>query len=74
VGTGAIEVLVPENADVTVRAHAGTGDVRFGNRGESGPDATVTVSDDLGADGVRSGRPIELTLNAGLGSVEVHRG
>jgi hypothetical protein len=32
------------------------------------------MSDDLGADGVRSGRPIELTLNAGLGSVEVHRG
>ena len=74
VGTGAIEVLVPENADLTVRAHAGTGDVRFGDRGESGPDATVAVTDDLGADGVRSGRPIELTLNAGLGSVEVHRG
>ncbi|MCW0214021.1 MAG: PspC domain-containing protein [Pseudonocardia sp.] len=74
VGTGAIEVRVPENADVTVVAHAGMGDVSFGDRSESGPDATVTVTDDLGADGVRSGRPIELTLNAGLGSVEVHRG
>jgi hypothetical protein len=74
VGTGAIEVWVPENADVTVRAHAGTGDVRFGDRSESGPDAAVSVTDDLGADGVRSGRPIDLTLNAGLGSVEVLRG
>ena len=79
VGLGAIEVTVPPNADVTVRAAAELGDVTFGTAEQSssnqgGPDAALTVVDDLGADGVRSGRPIELDLRAGLGSVEVRRG
>ncbi|GAA4548196.1 PspC domain-containing protein [Pseudonocardia xishanensis] len=74
VGLGTVEVTVPADADVTVRAHAELGDVLFGTTDQGGTDARLTVVDDLGADGVRSGRPIELDLQAGLGSVEVRRG
>ncbi|AEA27477.1 PspC domain-containing protein [Pseudonocardia benzenivorans] len=74
VGMGNLEVWVPANADVTVHADAGVGHVQFGNRESGGSSARIDVVDDLGADGIRSGRPIVLDLHAGLGNVEVHRG
>ncbi|MGE0841315.1 PspC domain-containing protein [Pseudonocardia sp.] len=74
VGMGNLEVWVPANADVTLRGSAGLGHVQFGDRESGGSNARVDVVEDLGADGVRSGRPIVLDLHAGLGNVEVHRG
>jgi phage shock protein PspC (stress-responsive transcriptional regulator)/predicted membrane protein len=73
-GAGDVEVLVPPNADVTLTGRVGVGSVQFGDRSESGPGAAVEVTDDLGADGVRSGRPLVLEIEAGAGSVEVRRG
>lgn len=74
VGMGNVEVWVPANADVTFHGSAGLGHVQFGDRESDGNNPRVDVVDDLGADGVRSGRPIVLDLHAGLGNVEVHRG
>ena len=73
-GAGDVEVQVPATADVTVTARAGFGDVRFGDREDDGPDAHVQVIDDLGTDGVRSGRPLVIDIDAGLADVEVRRG
>ena len=53
-------------------ATAGLGSVEFDDREVDGPDARLTV-DDLGDDGVASGRPLVLDVHAGIGSVEVHR-
>jgi phage shock protein PspC (stress-responsive transcriptional regulator) len=72
-GAGSIEVRVPENADVRFTGSVGVGSVEFEGQDSSGPDARLTV-DDLGADGVASGRPIVLDAHAGVGSVEVRRG
>lgn len=74
IGAGDIQVWVPRNADVTLRAEAGLGRAAFEGRESSGPGSTITVIDDLGADGVASGRPIELVVEAGVGNVEVRRG
>jgi phage shock protein PspC (stress-responsive transcriptional regulator) len=73
-GAGDVEVRVPNTADVTVTARAGFGDVRFGDREDDGPDAHVQVIDDLGTDGVRSGRPLVIDIDAGVADVEVRRG
>jgi phage shock protein PspC (stress-responsive transcriptional regulator) len=73
-GAGDVTVRVPPTADVTLTARAGLGDVRFGNLEDDGPDAHVQVVDDLGTDGVRSGRPLVLDIDAGLADVEVRRG
>jgi hypothetical protein len=74
IGAGDVEVRVPNTADVTVTARAGFGDVRFGHREDDGPDAHVQVIDDLGTDGVRSGRPLVIDIDAGVADVEVRRG
>jgi predicted membrane protein len=74
VGMGTIEVTVPANADLTLRAHSDLGDVQYGTTDQGGTNAQLTVVDDLGADGVRAGRPLELDLRTGLGTVEVRRG
>jgi hypothetical protein len=73
-GAGDVTVQVPPAADVTVTARAGFGDVRFGDREDSGPDAHVQVIDDLGTDGVRSGRALVIDIDAGVADVEVRRG
>jgi phage shock protein PspC (stress-responsive transcriptional regulator) len=73
-GAGDMTVRVPPTADVTLTARAGFGDVRFGDREDSGPDAHVQVIDDLGTDGVRSGRPLVIDIDAGVADVEVRRG
>ena len=72
-GMGSVEIWVPENADVRFTGMAGVGSIEFGDQESSGPDARLQV-DDLGADGIASGRPIVLDVHAGAGSVEVHRG
>lgn len=74
VGAGAIEVLLPANADVTLNASTGAGSVDFPGRSSSGPGAEVHVTEDLGADGVRAGRLLVLDIEEGLGDVEVRRG
>jgi phage shock protein PspC (stress-responsive transcriptional regulator) len=73
-GAGDVQVRVPTTADVTVTARAGFGDVRFGDLEDDGPDAHVQVIDDLGTDGVRSGRPLVIDVDAGVADVEVRRG
>lgn len=71
---GDVAILVPRNADVTVRGNVELGRVAFDGIEEGGPDSRIEVVDDLGADGVRSGRPIVLDLTAEFGNVEVRRG
>ena len=73
-GVGDVQVQVPQNADVTLTSTTGVGSVEFDGRSESGPGAHLAVADDLGADGVRTGRPLILDIETGAGSVEVHRG
>ena len=72
-GVGSVEIWLPENADGRFTGSAGVGSVEFDDQESGGPDARLQV-DDLGADGVASGRPIVLEVQAGAGSVEVHRG
>jgi hypothetical protein len=74
IGVGDVRVQVPSTADVTFTGRAGIGDVRFGDRSESGPDAEIQVLDDLGTDGVRSGRQLVIDIDAGAADVEVLRG
>lgn len=74
VGFGEVQVLVPADADVSLTGSAGLGTVVFGERESNGAGAALSVADDLGADGMRSGRPIVLDVEAGAGSVEVRRG
>ncbi|GAA1331510.1 PspC domain-containing protein [Pseudonocardia xinjiangensis] len=73
-GVGDVELWVPQNADLTLTSTTGVGDVEFDGRSESGPGAHIAVTDDLGADGVPTGRPLVVTIETGAGSVEVHRG
>ena len=71
-GMGSVEILVPRDADVALTAHAGMGSIEFDDRGSDGPGAHMKA-DDLGADGVVSGRRLLIDVNAGVGSVEVRR-
>lgn len=71
---GDVAILVPPNADVTVRGNVELGRIAFDGIEEGGPDSRIDVVDDLGDDGVRSGRPIVLDLTAEFGNVEVRRG
>ncbi|GAA1243614.1 PspC domain-containing protein [Pseudonocardia aurantiaca] len=74
VGAGDVDIWVPPNADVTFTGEAGLGDVQFGDQMQSGPGSQVKVVNDLGADGVASGRPLVINAEIGAGNVEVHRG
>jgi predicted membrane protein len=73
-GAGDVQILLPPNADVSFTGEAGIGDVTFDGRADSGSGARVDVVNDLGADGVPSGRPLILDVELGAGDVEVHRG
>ncbi len=80
---GEAVVRVPPNADVRVRCFASVGEVdclgvpetRAGadGAGRDGPSAQARV-DDLGADRVAGGRPLDIDATVGTGSVEVRRG
>jgi phage shock protein PspC (stress-responsive transcriptional regulator) len=72
-GLGTVEILVPRDADVRLTAESGLGSVEFGDEERDGPGARLSMND-LGADGVSSGRPLVLDVHAGVGSVEVSRG
>jgi phage shock protein PspC (stress-responsive transcriptional regulator) len=72
-GLGSVDIQVPRDADVRFSGTADMGSITFDDRSSDGHDAHLTV-DDLGADGVHSGRPIVLDVHAGLGAVEVQRG
>jgi phage shock protein PspC (stress-responsive transcriptional regulator) len=72
-GAGSLELQLPENADVTLSGTIGAGDFQFGDRQQDGTSVPVTGTD-LGEDGVASGRPLLIDVQANLGSVEVHRG
>jgi phage shock protein PspC (stress-responsive transcriptional regulator) len=74
IGAGDVRVQVPSTADLTFTGRAGLGDVRFDDREESGPDASLQVIDDLGTDGARNGRVLVLDIEAGVADVEVLRG
>lgn len=71
-GMGSVEIRVPRDADVRFTGSAGLGSIEFDDRTSDGPGATLTV-DDLGEDGRPSGRPLVIDVQAGTGSVEVHR-
>lgn len=73
-GAGQVRVIVAPDADVALRASAGLGRVAFDGRAEAGAGPELVVPLDLGADGIRSGRLIELDVELGMGNVEVHRG
>jgi phage shock protein PspC (stress-responsive transcriptional regulator) len=78
---GEVTVLVPANADVRVHCHAAIGEVdclgdpgdRYGVSGNDGPTADAVI-DSLGYDNAAGGRPLEIDVNVGTGSVEVRRG
>ena len=74
VGAGDAKVLLPANADVTFTGEAGLGDVTYDGREEEGPGSRLAVTQDLGADGLRSGRLLTIDVHAGAGDVEVRRG
>jgi phage shock protein PspC (stress-responsive transcriptional regulator) len=71
-GMGSVEIEVPRDADVRFTGSAGLGSIAFDDQTSDGPGARLTVND-LGADGRASGRPLVLDVQAGMGSVEVHR-
>lgn len=72
-GAGDVTVLVPADTDVRLDGSAGLGDVSLGTQKVPGPGAKLDV-EDLGADHVRSGQELVLTLSTGAGDVEVRRG
>ena len=74
VGAGDARILLPAGADVTFTGEAGLGDVTFDGRKDGGPGAKLSVVDDLGADGLRSGTLLTIDAHAGAGDVEVSRG
>jgi hypothetical protein len=71
VGVGQLQVIVPAGVDVTVRAHSGIGEVNVFGVQDNGSGVSRTLTDD-GADGPGGG-VLELTLDVGLGQVEVDR-
>lgn len=72
-GVGDVTITVPPDADLTFTGSTGVGAVRAGDVRRDGIDGSLTVTD-LGADGVASGRPLQITVTAGAGDVEVLRG
>ena len=72
IGAGELLVIVPRDVDVTVKASVGLGDADLFNDESGGPSTERTVTD-LGGDGVGGGT-LDLTMDVGLGHLEVRRG
>ena len=72
IGAGEIIVIVPPDVDVTVNASMGVGEVLLFSDSSGGPGVDRTVTD-LGRDGTGGGL-LELTIEAGVGNLEVRRG
>jgi phage shock protein PspC (stress-responsive transcriptional regulator) len=71
-GVGDVEIVVPRDADVRIHADSGIGDVTlFGDRGLHQGEFPGTGTGSWVGDGVNE---IVLTVNSGIGDVEVSRG
>jgi phage shock protein PspC (stress-responsive transcriptional regulator) len=71
---GEVDVLLPPDADVTLRCHTGVGTLRcLTPQLMDGSSLTSQVTD-LGADGKPGGRPLDITITLGAGTVRVTRG
>lgn len=72
-GVGNVEVIVPENADVTVTCQTERGNVECLGQEQSGLEVKVEDLENLGDDGP-GGLRIEVKAEANTGNVEVRRG
>ncbi len=72
IGAGEIIVIVPRDVDVRVAANVGVGQADLFGQSSGGPGVQRTVTD-LGGDGPGGGT-LGLTLDAGVGHLEVRRG
>ena len=72
IGAGEIVVIVPRDVDVTAAANVGMGQADLFGQESGGPGVQRTVTD-LGGDGPGGGT-LGLTLDAGVGHLEVRRG
>jgi hypothetical protein len=70
---GNVTVIVPADADVTVKCKADRGNADCLDRHASGLDAEIEEFTDLGTDGA-GGLIVELDVQADTGNVEVRRG
>ena len=70
---GDVEVLVPQNADVTVTCEAEHGTISCLDQEQNGLDISIDDLESLGDDGP-GGLRIELKAETNTGTVEVHRG
>lgn len=73
IGAGDVDIRVPRDADVTFTGSVGLGQLTFDNEEVHGPGSELGLTD-LGADGVRGGQMLEITVNSNMGDVEVSRG
>lgn len=71
-GAGEIVVIVPRDVDVTATVDIGVGEANLFGAEEGGPGIERTVTD-LGGDGAGGGS-LDLTLDTGVGHLEVRRG
>ncbi len=71
IGAGTIDVTVPPDVDVAIHGHTGAGQVQLLGVGRAGLGVDQTLND-TGADGPGGGH-LDLTVEAGVGTVEVHR-
>lgn len=70
---GDVTVIVPETANVDVTCRADLGSVECLGREHSGAGENLVTASDQGSDGP-AGLDVELDIEVGTGSVEVHRG
>ncbi|MBV8980749.1 MAG: PspC domain-containing protein [Acidimicrobiia bacterium] len=68
-GVGLLRVVVPQTALVTVKAHAGAGDIRLFDRHDNGLDV-----DDATTSGTPAAGTVHLILDVGAGQIDVDRG
>ncbi len=73
-GFGDVTITVPEDADLTLDLSADAGSVRFDEDVREGMRPQLRATRDLGVDNVAEGRPLEITVRANAGQVEVLRG
>ncbi|WP_028933892.1 PspC domain-containing protein [Pseudonocardia spinosispora] len=71
---GEVIVILPPNADVTVRCHTDVGSVDcLGQHDDGAPGADLRDAD-LGEDHTAGGRPLDIDITVGAGTVSVNRG
>jgi Cell wall-active antibiotics response 4TMS YvqF len=67
-GIGDLVVLVPEDTDITLDAHAGIGNIEAFGESESGVDVDLT-----GISGTSGTQELDLELDVGIGNIRVQR-